>query len=47
MIVRWQIRGAAMAMVLIALIMQPFGYWMVIRILQCKPAPFCGRSGFR
>jgi O-antigen/teichoic acid export membrane protein len=35
LIVRWQIRGAAAAIVLIALIMQPFGYWMIIRILRC------------
>jgi O-antigen/teichoic acid export membrane protein len=35
LIVRWQIRGAAAAVVLVALLMQPFGYWMVIRILRC------------
>ncbi|NLH16302.1 MAG: lipopolysaccharide biosynthesis protein [Phycisphaerae bacterium] len=36
MILRWQIQGAAMALVIIALAMQPFGYYMVVRILRCS-----------
>lgn len=36
LIVRWQICGAAAAVVLVALLTQPFGYWMVIRILHCS-----------
>ncbi len=36
MILRWQILGAAIALVIIALAMQPLGYYIVMRILRCS-----------
>lgn len=36
MILHWQIRGAALALVITVLATQPFGYYMVVRILRCS-----------
>jgi O-antigen/teichoic acid export membrane protein len=36
LIARWQVVGAAMAVVIIALVMQPVGYYIVMRILHCN-----------
>lgn len=35
LIVRWQISGAAMTTTIVALTMQPVGYYMVLRTLRC------------